>query len=194
MLLPVKRQRTLGLPVDQTLHDITTVNINGDEGDDLGSQVGVQLAADELNECHETVIAHLDVLLHTVLLARLELVQRSLALFRPINQARCQHDLGRVVSQPLVSRLLDVPVDSSLNSVLQDERDRVLLHLGQVIQPVFHRAGNDKRLLELHNLTIRCKQQQHHHHQQHAPVTSCTILKRRNCRAARCTSPSLAIM
>eukprot|EP00965_Chrysotila_dentata_P166754 5506558-Pleurochrysis_carterae.AAC.3 len=136
LALPRKRVGRVHLLGDELLHHVARVHVDGDGGLDLGPLLLVELAEHHVRVGGEALHAGLQVLLHGVLVALLQPLERGVDVGRPPDLARGDAELRDEHHDPLLARLLDEDVDRLKESQLE----HLLLVVHQAVEPVLNLA------------------------------------------------------
>mmetsp|Transcript_20734 Transcript_20734/g.31850 ORF Transcript_20734/g.31850 Transcript_20734/m.31850 type:complete len:616 (-) Transcript_20734:4614-6461(-) len=138
--LPDEHLLVLDLLDDEVLDHITLVHINGDNGDDLHTEVVVQRGSHSLDQVLDTVDDHSQVVLHGRVTTSLELVEGAGGLLSPENLGGEESNLGAVIFEPLVTLLVDIPVVSGGLGGLQHVTKSGLHHALKIAEVVLDGA------------------------------------------------------
>jgi len=120
----------------ELVDDISGVYVDGDDGDDLVSEIGAEWSPDPLNQMTNSHNDLVEGLLHCSLTSSLVLVEGPTSLLSPHDTGGQKSDLRAVVLQPYVSLLVNLP---SVGCVLSEVKNisESDLHFGlKVVQVV----------------------------------------------------------
>ena len=116
------------LLIDERFDHISRVHIDGDNCDNLVTDLNSEIASDTLNELSDAVLDQLEELLHGRFRARLKVIKSTDGLLSPNNLGSEKGKLSAVTVKPQLSGVLRDPVVGGVLG-LKNDRLKCILHL-----------------------------------------------------------------